>query len=91
MTLKREYLEYLGIDDKIKEAYEKVFHSEEGILVLGDLKHKFSFYEDSGTVDPNQSLREAGERGVLCYLMKMSRQFSDSDIDAINRLFMDKE
>lgn len=91
MSDKKDYLDYLGIDDTIKEAYETIFNTEEGQIVLGDLKHKFNFYVESGTVDPNESLREGSQRGVICYIMRMARQFSEADIDAINRLFADKE
>jgi hypothetical protein len=80
---KTDWLKLIGIDPTIKKAYEEVFGTEAGKIILGDLKHKY-YYTNSETIDPNQALKETSQRGVITHIMAQARLFNEDDIVAVN-------
>lgn len=85
MSALKKYLSSLRINFRVKKAYERLFDSEDGQIVLGDLKNQFNYYTTSGTVDPNEALKENSERAVILHIMSMAKQFTERDIEAINK------
>jgi hypothetical protein len=86
-NLLNSFLKSRGISPRIKRAYERLFKdNKDAVIVLEDLKHRFHYYQGSGTIESNRALRECSEREVVTYILGMAQRLKEDHTEVIGNI-----